>query len=128
MTVKVYDVKTGLIWRARRWSGGNHADIEPASATDTAILCKIYGVKNAAQIESKNLWQRRPCLITIGTHTYACSLYGIPHGTNTVKNNNMNGQICLHFTGSKTHGTSRVDSYHQAAIEYAWKHAPNGHK
>ena len=37
-------------------------------------------------------------------------------------------QACLHFTNSRTSDTNRIDSGHQAAIEYAWEHAPNGHK
>lgn len=128
--VKIYDVKTGIVWWAHRWAGGSHADIEPLTAADTARLCAIYGVSKASEIASKNLWQRRPCLVTIGTHTYACSLYGIPHnyGAGDIKNNNMNGQVCLHFTNSKTHSSKKVDSYHAAAIQYAWENAPNGHK
>ena len=127
-TYKVYDVKAKKIWSCYRQAGGAHADVEPATAADTAVLCSIYGVSSADQIASKNLWQRRPCLITIGKHTYACSLYGIPHGSNTISGNKMNGQMCLHFTNSKTHGTARVCPYHAAAITYAYNHAPNGKK
>ena len=127
---KIYDVQTGIVWWAHRWAGGSHADIEPLTAADTARLCQIYGVTSAKQIASKNLWQRRPCLITIGNRTFACSLYGVPHnyGADTIKSNNMDGQVCLHFTNSRTHGSKKVDSYHAAAIQYAWEHAPNGHK
>ncbi len=127
---KVYDVKTGIVWMAHRWSGGYHADIEPATAADTARICKIYGVTTAAEIKAKNLYQRRPCLITIGNRTFACSLYGVPHNDegDTIKDNNMTGQICMHFTNSWTHGSKKVDSLHTEAIQYAWEHAPNGHK
>lgn len=129
--MKVYDVKTGIVWWAHRWSGGSHVDAEPLTAADTARLCKIYGVKTAAEIESKNLWQRRPMLVTIGTRTFACSLYGIPHNYpdgDTISNNNFKGQLCIHFTNSKTHTSNKVDSYHAEAIQYAWLNAPNGHK
>ena len=128
--VKVYDVKTGIVWWAHRWAGAYHADVEPLTAADTARLCQIYGVSKASQITSKNLWQRRPCLVTIGNRTFACSLYGEPHnyGADTIPNNNMDGQVCLHFTNSKTHGSKKVDAYHKAAIQYAWENAPNGHK
>ena len=40
----------------------------------------------------------------------------------------MNGQMCLHFTNSRTHGTKRICPYHKSAINYAYAHAPNGHK
>ena len=87
-------------------------------------------MSKASDIANKNLWQRRPCLVTIGSHTYACSLYGVPHnyGAGDITGNNMNGQICMHFTNSKTHTSKKVDSYHKSAIEYAWQNAPNGHK
>ena len=119
---KIYDVKTGVVWWAHRWSGAYHADIEPLTAADTARLCKIYGVSDAQDIYDQNLWQRRPCLVTIGTRTFACSLDGMPHNPDgdTISNNNMTGQICLHFTNSKGHESGAVSSSHAKAIEYAY--------
>lgn len=127
---KIYDVKTGIVWWAHRWSGAYHADIEPLTAADTARLCKIYGVNDAQEIYDKNLWQRRPCLVTIGTRTFACSLDGMPHNPDgdTIPDNNMTGQICLHFTNSKGHESGAVSASHAEAIEYAYTHAPNGQK
>lgn len=127
---KVYDVQTGIVWWARRWSGANHCDIEPLTAQDTARLCQIYGVSDAQEIWDKNLWQRRPCLVTIGTRTFACSLFGMPHNPDgdTIPDNDMVGQICMHFTNSKGHESGKVDTYHQQAIEYAWLNCPAGHK
>lgn len=128
---KVYDVKTGIVWWAHRWSGGNHLDAEPLTAADTARLCKIYGVTSADKINDRQHWQRRPMLVTIGSRTFACSLYGVPHNYpegDTISTNNYKGQLCIHFTNSMTHDTKHVDSYHQEAIQYAWEHAPNGHK
>lgn len=40
----------------------------------------------------------------------------------------MTGQICMHFTNSRTHGSNKVNSYHTAAIQYAWENCPAGHK
>ena len=128
---KIYDVKTGIVWWAHRWSGGYHADVEPLTAADTARLCKCYGVTTAQEIANRKLYQRRPSLITIGNRTFACSLYGVPHNYpegDTIASNDMKGQICLHFTNSWTHGSKKVDSLHTEAIQYAWENAPNGHK
>lgn len=127
---KVYDIKTGIVWWAHRWSGAAHADIETLTAADTARLCKIYGVSDAQDIYDKNLWQRRPCLVTIGTRTFACSLDGMPHNPDgdTISNNNMTGQICLHFTNSKGHESGKVSTSHAEAIEYAYNHCPAGKK
>ena len=127
---KIYDVKTGIVWWAHRWSGFNHADIETLTAADTARLCKIYGVSKASEINSKKHWHRRPCLVTIGTRTFACSLYGVPHNEDgdTIPDNDMIGQLCLHFTNSMTSDTKVVDSNHQKAIDYAYQNAPGGQK
>lgn len=128
---KVYDVKTGIVWWAHRWAGGLHVDAEPLTAADTARLCKSYGVTTSQQIKDQNLYQRRPLLVTIGTRTFACSLYGVPHNYpdgDTISTNDFKGQVCIHFTNSKTHESQKVDSGHEEAIQYAWEHAPNGHK
>ncbi|MBQ1364605.1 MAG: peptidoglycan-binding protein [Clostridia bacterium] len=120
---KVYDVKTGLVWWAHRWAGGYHVDAEPLTVADTAVLCKIYGVSSADEITEKTHWQRRPCLVTIGTRTFACSLYGVPHNYpegDTISDNAFKGQLCLHFTNSKTHNGKSVDSNHQKAIQEAY--------
>lgn len=129
---KVYDVKTGIVWWAHRWSGAAHADIETLTAADTARLCQIYGVDDAQDIWDDNLWHRRPCLVTIGNRTFACSLMGMPHNPDgdTIDNNNMTGQICMHFTNSKGHDSGKVDTNHQKAIQdaYDWAKARYGAK
>ncbi len=127
---KVYDVKTGIVWWAHRWAGAYHADIETLTAADSARLCQIYGVKNLQEIVDKNLYQRRPCLVTIGTRTFACSLDGMQHNPagDTIPNNGMNGQICLHFTNSKGHESGAVSDTHAKAIEYAYNNCPAGKK
>ncbi|MBQ3155859.1 MAG: SH3 domain-containing protein [Clostridia bacterium] len=125
---KVYDVKTGIVWWAHRWAGAYHADIETLTAADSKRLCEIYGVKNLQQIVDDNKWERRPCLITIGTRTFAASLDGMQHGTDTIPNNGMDGQICLHFTNSLGHSSEAVSTSHKEAIEYAYNHCPAGKK
>ena len=124
-TFRILDVKTGISWMAKRWSGGGHADIEPLTSADTKKLCAIYGVKTASEINARDHWQRRPCLVTVGTRTIACSLYGVPHNESgdTIQNNNLKGQLCLHFTGSTITRTGTVDKGHTAAIEAAYQYA-----
>jgi len=122
------DVKSGLTYRARRWAGAYHADVEPLTAADTAVMVRFYGVQNAQEIADKNLYERRPTWVTIGGRTFAASIYGIPHNYpqgDTIKDNNFSGQFCVHFVNSKTHSTVRVDPDHMAAIEYAYTHAPS---
>ena len=124
------DVKTGISLQVRRWSGGAHADVEPLTAADTAAFCRIYGVTKAQEISDRNLYQRRSVLLTVAGHSYAASIYGVPHNYpdgDTIPDNAFNGQFCIHFVNSKTHGStsspSHVDSDHQKAIMYAYENA-----
>ncbi len=109
---KVKDIKTGKVFTARRWSGANHIDAEPLTASDTKILKSIYGHWS---------WKRRAVLVKYNGHVYAASMNGMPHGTSTISNNNFDGHFCIHFTGSKTHGSGKVDSEHQRCVKQAMK-------
>jgi len=126
----VTDVKTGLSFKVKRWSGGNHADVEPLTANDTRVMCQIYGVAKAQDIYDNNLYQRRPVLVTVGKRSFCGSVFGFPHNYpegDTIADNDFYGQFCIHFVNSKTHGGDsgvvKVDSDHQEAIQYAYKYA-----
>lgn len=126
-SAKIYDVKTGIVWTARRWSGGNHAEVEPLTADDTKRLCESYGVSKASQIP----WNYRPVLVLIGNHNYCASIYAKEHTSTSdgvISNNNFTGTMCVHFTNSKTHDSNVVNAGHQEDIEYAYTHAPGGQK
>ena len=113
-TFKVKDIKTGKVFTVKRWSGANNIDAEPASASDTAIMKKIYGHWS---------WKRRPVLVKYNGHVYAGSMNGMPHGTQTISGNNFDGHFCIHFYGSKTHGSKKVDAMHQNCVAEAMKHS-----
>jgi len=106
----VKDVGTGKTFEMVRWSGGDHMDAEPRTEKDTKILKDIYGGSWS--------WRRRPILIKYNGHVYAASMNGMPHGTTTISND-FDGHICIHFKNSKTHGSDKVDSAHQNAVEKA---------
>ncbi len=125
-TAIITDVKTNISFRARRWAGGRHADVEPLTAADTAAMCRIYGVKTAQAISDGNMYQRRPIWVTIGNRTFCASMYGIPHNYpdgDTIDDNEFNGQFCVHFVNSEVHESQKVDANHMAAIQYAYDHA-----
>ena len=108
----VTDVRTGISFKVKRWSGGHHADVEPLTAADTAAMCRIYKVKDAQEISDKNYYQRRPLLVTIGGHSYCASMYGIPHNYpagDTISGNDFYGQFCIHFTNSQLHDGKGID-------------------
>ncbi len=107
----IKDVLTGKKFTAVRWSGYNHIDAEPRTASDTKTMKSIYGGSWS--------WDRRPILILYNGHVYAASMNGMPHGTSTISGNNFAGHFCIHFKKSKTHETNRVDSEHQNAVNRA---------
>lgn len=111
-TVTIKDVQTGKTFQAVRWSGSNHMDTEPASKEDTATMKAIYGGSWS--------WKRRPILVKYNGHVYAASMNGMPHGTSTISNG-FGGHFCIHFTGSRTHETNKVDSDHQSCVKEALK-------
>ena len=122
----VTDVKTGISFQVKRWSGGSHADVEPLTAADTAAICSIYGVSKSSDITEKKNYQRRSILVTVAGHSYAASMYGVPHNASegdTIANNNFAGQFCIHFTNSSTHGSKKVDADHQTAVLNAYNNA-----
>ena len=111
--IPVYDVRTGLSFNIRCFSAGVHADVEPSTRADMEIHLQTHnGVRS---------WSARPVWVTIGGHTIAASLHGMPHDVGTIPDNGMNGHICLHFLGS-TAGNS-AESYKrdlQNAVQEAW--------
>ena len=109
-TFQVKDVRTGKVFTVKRWSGYNHIDAEPKTASDTKILKSIYGHWS---------WRRRPVLVKYNGHVYAGSMNGMPHGTSTISNNNFDGHFCIHFYKSKTHGSGKVDDMHQQCVREA---------
>jgi peptidoglycan hydrolase-like protein with peptidoglycan-binding domain len=136
----VLDIETGLSFNIMRSYGTNHADCETLTAKDTEIMKSIYNGQWS--------WARRAVIVTVDGVKIAASMAGMPHagdddkaadtyvswrsggygyGVNLdkVKKNNMDGHFDIHFLGSKTHGTNKVDSNHQNAVKKAadWANA-----
>ncbi len=110
--IEVKDVRTGLVFKAQVLYGSNHLDVEPLTKADTAILLKINGGVEFS-------WRRRPMLVKYAGRVYASSIYSEPHGDQTILDNDFEGQFCLHFYGSKTHGTEEIKQDHQACVAEA---------
>ena len=110
-TFTVKDVLTGKTFRCKRLYGANHMDTEPLNAEATATIKQLYGGNWS--------WKRRAVLVMYNGHVYAASMNGMPHGNCRIKNNNFDGHFCIHFTGSKTHGSKKVDGAHQKAVKRA---------
>ena len=112
----IYDIDTGISLRIKRMGGHYHADVEPATAADTAKLKRVAGGDFS--------WDSEAVILKAGGKYVACAINTEPHGDQTIYNNNYDGQFCLHMSGSKTHASSKENSHHQSAIDraYRWAH------
>jgi uncharacterized protein YgiM (DUF1202 family) len=116
VSTPVLDLKTGLMYNIQTFSNGKHADVEPMTKEDTAILKQTFG--------GVWKWDPRPVWVYINGRVIAASINGMPHGGGTIPDNGMNGQICLHFYGSSTHnGNQSFARTHQNEVlaAYNWK-------
>ena len=111
----IYDIDTGIYLRIKRMGGHNHADVEPATAADTKKLLKASGGRWS--------WNSRAVILIAGGKYVACAINTMPHGDQTIRDNNYEGQFCLHMTNSLNHNTGKINASHQAAIEKAYKWA-----
>jgi peptidoglycan hydrolase-like protein with peptidoglycan-binding domain len=132
----VLDIETGYRFSITRTGGTNHADVETTTAFDTELLRMVAG-------GSWN-WTRRPVIVEIDGQRIAASMTCRPHagldnkparevvsnrsggygrGVNydSVKGNDMDGHIDIHFKNSRTHVNNKVDKQHQNAIQVAYK-------
>ena len=109
VTVEVLDIRSGLRYNVKSFSNGNHADIEPVTTEDTAIMKRTFNDRWS--------WDGRPVWVTINGRTIAAAINGMPHGGGVIDNNGMDGQVCLHFKGSTVHnGNINYASQLQAVV------------
>ena len=109
----IIDVKTGLSFQARRFGGWYHADSEPASASDTAIMKKVAGGKWS--------WNRRAIWVSFHGKVVAASMHCMPHMVNPTQSNNFPGHFCVHLLNSKVHETEKPCPRHQACVQAAYR-------
>ena len=110
----IIDVATGLSFQVQRRGGHNHADIEPLTSADTAVLKRIYGGSWS--------WARRAVIVVVGGRRIAASINGQPHGGQAITGNGCSGHVCLHFLGSRTHASNSLDADHQRMVQAAVGH------
>jgi len=137
----VIDVATGKTFTIQRTFGHLHADVEPLTKEDTAVMMSIWG---------KYSWDRRAVVVIIDDYILAASMHFYPHagvdsapalatvsnrsggygkGQNldAIKGNNVNGHVCMHFLNSTNHGRSTPDKDHQNAVKKAAKYIDNNY-
>lgn len=110
---KIIDFDTRQQFNVQRRGGTYHADVQPLTASDTAIMKRIY--------DGKWSWKRRAVIVELNSgEKIAASMNGMPHGQGAIEKNNFDGHFCIHFRDSKTHGSHSLNMAHQIMI---WKSA-----
>lgn len=109
----IIDVKTGLSFNARRFGGWYHADSEPITANDTAIMKRVAGGEWS--------WNRRPIWVVFRGRVVAASMHCMPHMADPTQSNNFPGHFCVHLLNSKVHETGKPCPRHQACVQAAYR-------
>lgn len=110
---KIIDFETGMSFMVQRRAGSRHADVQPLTAEDSAVMKQVYG--------GKWTWKRRAIIVEVNGYRVAASMNGMPHGAGAIAGNDFDGHFCVHFLDSEVH-TNRggEDLGHQLM---AWKAA-----
>lgn len=111
---KMIDLYTGITINVYRYGGSNHLDWEPATADDMAKVTQM--------VNGDYSWSARPVIfIAPNGNRYAAATNTMPHGGEHLTDNNCNGQMCMHFLNSYTHGGKKPNAEMQSAIQYAFR-------
>ena len=116
-TVLVYEPSSGSSFRLRFYSLGRHADSEPLTAQDTAIMKAAWGGKFS--------WDEKPVYVLLPSGTWVlASMHCMPHLSGSIKDSAFDGHLCVHFPRTMEE-TAKLDPKngvrHQKDIRKAWK-------
>ncbi len=115
--MEAYDPETGISWTLRVMSRGNHADVEPLTAADTAAMNQAFG--------NKESWGPKVVYVLLPDGRWSiASTHNVAHGGQTISDNNFDGQNCVHFLRDMDECMKNDPSYgvqNQKAIRKAWK-------
>ncbi|MHB8172032.1 MAG: peptidoglycan-binding protein [Thermincolia bacterium] len=107
----IRDFETGKTFKIKRYYGINHADVEPMTAEDTAVIKELY---------PKWSWNTRAIIVEVGDRKLAASMSGMPHSIETIgEANNFDGHFDIHFLNSRSHNTNSIRADHQAMVKKA---------
>jgi len=113
----VYDPASGLSWTLRILSRGRHCDAEPLTAQDTRTMVAAFG--------GVNTWNQKAVYVKLPDGRWSlASTHDMPHDSGTIKNNNFNGHLCVHFLRDMDEARQNDPKYgvaNQETIRARWK-------
>ena len=109
----ILDLLTGIKYYVASFSNGNHADVETLTAVDTELM---FATQPAS-------WSGRPVWVFLPDgRVIPAAIHTMPHDVWTIRDNNLNGHICLHFYGSRQHVSPASPYAYMIAEAYATFH------
>jgi LysM repeat protein len=107
----VTDFQTGKTFQIKRTIGANHADCEPLTAKDAAIIKEVWGGAYS--------WKERAIIVEVDGRKIAASMASMPHDIEFIKDNDFTGHFDIHFKNSTRHVDGLVSEAHQRQIKIA---------
>lgn len=132
----IIDFNTGTRFQAIRTFGANHADCEPLTARDAAIMLNLWDQHHTSywaeraviiEIEGRRLAASMSAMLHAGLDALPAGINvhnrsgGYGHGINldAIKGNNADGHFDIHFINSTRHSDGNISPRHQANIRRA---------
>jgi len=113
----VYDPSSGLSWTLRVLARGRHCDAEPQTAQDTRTMVKAFG--------GTNTWNQKGVYVQLPDGRWSvASTHDMPHDNGTIKDNDFNGHLCVHFLRTMEEAKQNDPKYgvaNQETIRKLWK-------
>ena len=113
----VYDPASGYSWTLRIMSRGRHCDAEPLTAQDTRTMTAAFG--------GINTWNQKAVYVRLPDGRWSlASTHDMPHDSSSIKNNNFNGHLCVHFLRDMDEAKQNDPNYgvaNQQTIRAKWK-------
>ena len=106
---KITDLKTQQTFMIKRTIGAVHADCEPLTAADAAIMKESWGGAYS--------WSVHPIIVEVDGKKIAAATYSMPHDIEYLLDNNFPGHFCIHFLNSTRHKDNLVDPIMQEQIK-----------
>ena len=113
----IYDPGSGLSWTLRILARGRHCDAEPLTAKDTRTMVTAFG--------GVNTWSQKAVYVRLPDGRWTIgSTHDMPHDSGTIRDNNFNGHLCVHFLRDMDEAKKNDPSYgvaNQETIRKYWK-------
>lgn len=116
-SIYIYDPATGINFNLHLYSLGRHADVEPLTAQDTENMLKAFG--------GKTTWTPKFVYVRLPSSAWTvATMHDVPHGGQSITNNNFEGQNCVHFLRDMEETKKKDPDYgvtNQIALRKGWR-------